>query len=188
MSDPEQNSPAPQEMSSPPPPPLIQPLYNVPATPQRPTAATVIGVILIVLGGLSVLGIVMSMINLFVTLPATPGMDTPQMRQQLMMSLIASPTYMALYLVLGIGLLRMAPWARTGTIFVLPVLFVISTTIGTVNLLNMNLPATPGIDPGMIRMITMVSYVFGILFNLVMYGLFIFFLTRPNVVAAFERR
>ena len=167
-----------------PPPPVAQ--AGTPLAPPsgRPTAALVIGIILIAFAAFSLYGISTQIAQLIGN-TASPIIIPKEVR---IISLCHSLLGLGLYLLMGIGLLKMFPWARKGTIISLIVLFALSLIASTLTLSTMTMPTglNSGLGGNIVHTVMVVTLTIVLVFSLVINGLFIFFLTRPNVVKAFR--
>ncbi|HOS42803.1 MAG TPA: hypothetical protein PK794_03850, partial [Armatimonadota bacterium] len=113
MTDNEQPNLPPEERPAlpPTPPPQVAPGF-APSAPGRPVAATVIAIVLLVF---AVLGLTAFIPQPIQVLPSVVRA----------VSLVISAISIALYITMGVGLLRMEPWARKGTIYTLIGLFIV---------------------------------------------------------------
>jgi hypothetical protein len=171
------------------PPPFISPAVAQPtAEPQRPVAATFIGVVLLIFAFIGLASFIFRLIQMTTgTLIPSP---LPSWLSSL--SMVIGVLSTVAQAIMGIGLLRVLPWARVGAIVTFVVLFVLSAVISILTVTNTNLPqmAMPNnpVTPSVMHGVLIGSMIFGLLFTAAIYGLMIYFLTRPNVVAAFAKR
>lgn len=164
---------------------VLSPLVEVPAPAStRPREATVIAVLLLVFSA--------------ITLVSVPFYFTPMAGSSLaeiygppvLLLNIAGDTLAALgFLISGIGLLKMRPWARRAAVYLLDALCVLVLITGTIGHVKLSaLRAVGGSDPmANIEVIGgLIGLWVGTVVILVINGLVIYFLTRRHVVDAFD--
>lgn len=163
---------------------------------KRPTSVTVFGILSIGFSILNLIGLVFSLL----TMGRSTGMPNPMLeitRDQ--------PVYAAwfkfsvglgfvssiLLLVCGIGLLKLKPWARTVVVYYAIASIVLTLLGGFINHIYVTKPllekASRAQGPEKVAYLGgayggLVGVFFGIVYN----SLFLFYMTRPKVQAAFE--
>jgi hypothetical protein len=165
----------------------LTPDYAVPR--QRPTSVTVIAVLAIVFGGLGLLCAPFSVLPYFTGFGGpNPVVEAVKARPLLlgwtMFSSCLSLVFSLVLVVAGIGALSLKPWARLMLIAeaVFSMLFAL---IGTVLTLVVMLPILRDLGgPALIGGVG--GGACGLILNLLINGLVLFFMTRPHVRAAFE--
>jgi hypothetical protein len=173
----------------PPPPPSFAPFTtSAPPSPnQRPTAALVIGILLVVFAGLGAVGVLVNIVQLAIPIP----MEDSGMRPMSLIASVIGSVSIVLQAVAGIGLLRLLRWARKFTIYAMIVTFCMGvfSSIFMMSHLSSVMPTVPDAASKAVVGVAMTGgLVLGMLFAVVENGLIIFFLTRPHVVAAFRHR
>jgi hypothetical protein len=172
------------------------------AEPQNPTAATVFGILNILFGVLGLCGLTLSAVMMFSSFFAQFAKDNPAM--QLMEDNAIYRTFMQVAMVLGfiatpvlvfsgIGLLQIRPYGRTLSIgygvysivmnvlgMLVNVAFVFPALIESANAAGGG-PAAAGAWGGII------GGVFGGCIGFIYPGLLLYFMFRPNMVAAFQK-
>jgi hypothetical protein len=103
-------------------------------------------------------------------------------------SAVAGGLMALVLLTAGVGLLLMQPWARVLSIVhsVLSMIFVIISAPSNHSALQSSLARAPGLPPGLIPVLALAGTLIAVLVALVYPVLLLWFMTRPNVVAAFE--
>ncbi len=173
-----------------------------PAGPQKPTAATVFGILNILFGVLGICGIAMSAVVLFIPLSAQMTAENPAL--QLMEENAAYRTFTQVAVVLGfaataaliaagIGLLQLRPYGRSLSIGygIYAIVMNLAGTFVNVAIVFPALlekaneagggPAQAGAYGGII------GGVGGSCIGLIYPGLLLYFMFRPNMVAAFNK-
>jgi hypothetical protein len=146
-----------------------------------PTSIKIFGILDLVFGTLGLLSSLNSLVNFsqvrqsYKMFPAFAKLSGWMPIQMLISALIT-----IVLLILGIGLLKRQPWARSFSVYL--GIFVIS--FGLLNLLVTAVMLGGGGDLLSITMI--IGTLFGVLFGSIYYGLMIYFLTRPEVKAAMD--
>lgn len=176
--------PSPDQISvtvpPPPPPVMYSPGAGYAQASTRPTAVTVIGILMIVFASLAIISLPFPFFVSRMVPTSRSGMTT--------FNLVLSALHSILWLVLGIALLRLVAWARKLTIIGLIASFIVgiisSIISAQTNPAFQQMQATPGDDSG--RIIVWIVLGISLVLTAVTNGLFIYFLTRPNVVAAFR--
>lgn len=162
-----------------PPPPLIMP--GIYAPPGRPTAVTVISILLLVFAALGLLGILMSYGSIDSSGLAVFG-------------LARGAIIVILQVALGVGLLGLRPWARLSTITFL--IFDLGTGL-VFRFIYLSQFLELFDRPSMKYESSTPPYLIGVLVGIVLFGivmpiiinsLMIFTLTRRHIAEAFERR
>ena len=180
--------------SSVPPPPLpanLPPGMTAPSLQaERPAAATVIGILLLIFAGFALMNLVQSVIG------STGHSSNPAYRMYPQwywpLSSINCVIAFTCELLLGIGLLRMRSWARKWTIIWLICAPFLGFIVSGLALSHLNYAmfenSMPGATASMTAMIMKITVVVSIVLVLAINGLMIYFITRPNVVAAFDAK
>jgi hypothetical protein len=176
-------TPAPQpgepSLLPPTPPSQYAPGFSTQAPGRRPVAATVIAIVLLVFAAMNLLAFL------------------PNKQSALDMRILSWSTavlFIAGQVSVAIGLLQLRRWSRKATIFVMIGKFVLEHALTVYVLLQSFgemqriMSSTPGMPPSLLNFSLIAGMVFSVVFWGVVYGLMIFFLTRPNVVEAFDRQ
>jgi len=168
--------------ATPPPPPAASPISTGAAatTGTRPTAVLVIGIVLLCFAGFSLLSVPLTIINI--------TMHVPEVIMPHATTLVLNLITLTWEVVLGIGLLRMAPWARVAGIILFVLAILQTTVITSLTLLRMTMPATTGLSPEVMNGIKLGAGIGGLVFTVAIYGTMIYFLCRKEVVTAFAAR
>ncbi|MHB9023918.1 MAG: hypothetical protein ACYC7E_07030 [Armatimonadota bacterium] len=148
-----------------PPPPMMV----MPAVTTRPASVTVIAIFFF-LAAATELSSIMVLGKLPSILAVAAIMD--------------SVVFFVVKLAVGIGLLRMQPWARMGAIYAMIARFVLGNLLTALELfspLATGILTAPGVPPALIIAMSAVNS----LFSIVIYAVVIFLLTRPDVKEAF---
>lgn len=179
-----------------PPPPLLQTNQLVEDTPlptdKRPAAATVIGIILLVLAGIALYSFLLPIFKVGADNSGSVSEIYPAWYS--MSNVIAAVITFIVSLTMGIGLLRMMYWARTATVIWLILAFLQKTIFTVLNIIfKTNFAKSQAINSSVEEMArfqaaTFLAMVFVFIFFLFFYGLMIFFLSRPAVIAAFKQK
>lgn len=176
-----------------PPPPVISPAP--PQQPARPTTALVLGILLLVFAGYGLFSLVGAMFMMAVmTQVPVDGATMPS--TIFVMIIFSGLLNVGLYIPMGIGLLKLQPWARTGAIIsvvVITLMALISRVISMKlisRVISMNMLSPGGVHamPGMTGSLQMISSLFGIIAALGINGTMLYFLTRPEMVQAFAKK
>jgi hypothetical protein len=156
-----------------------------PPKPARPTSLTVFGVLNIVFALLSMLCLPISILSASTGGGQTEALLGQGFRTWSLFSYTVQFIMSAMLLVLGIGLLRCAEWARKGTVIYgwFSIVYGLVGTIGMVIFLSNRLPDAAASEAPVL-MIAMVSSVAGGLGGLVYPVLQIIFMQRPIARAA----
>ncbi len=146
-----------------------------------PTSVKVFGIIDLVFGSLGLLSALNSLANFSQVqkvLQSVPAMGklAPLIPIQMAVSTITP----IVLLILGIGLLKRQPWARSFSVYF--AMFVIG--FGLLNLLATVVMLGGASEPIMIGI--MLGTAFGVVFGAIYYGLMIYFLTRPEVIEVMD--
>ena len=161
---------------------------------ERPNAVTVIGIVLLVCGSYGLLSLLRLLPALYkLASNACASRDVPFLslclsclpRMFVVISITIQPIFQ---LIFGVSLLQMLPWARKWTVIWLTcaaVIGIVNTFIG-MSILNALISAVPLSGPSAFTMIALA--VMNIIFVIVVNGLMIYYLTRPVVVASFQRK
>jgi len=169
----------------PPPPPVQFSAGGASTQAGRPVAATVIGIVLLVFAGIGLISEISNIVMLFIAKTASAVVQKDAVIHSAVIAAVTIPAQV----IIGIGLLRMRPWARKGAIVVLIALFVISAINTTLVFSQQDLTAGMPVEAAPYANGIMIgSVIIGLLFSLGINGLMIFFLTRPNVVQAFKEK
>ncbi len=170
-----------------------------PAEPERPVIVTVIGILGIVAGGLVLLSLPFSLMQLFGAFPMVgPGgqvMQDPTVRNWMIVGAAVSAVLGILKVVAGIGLLGMRRWAWLLAIGVLVfgALWQIAGGVAMQALDIMgrmwsSMGAAGDQFAGMMQRVTTIATIAGMVFWLAAYAAVIVLLTLPQVRRAFANR
>lgn len=169
--------------------PLPPPVMKPPSA--RPTSVTVFGVLSIVFGGLALL---CTPINLVTANMPNPMFNIPGFRAWTIFSSILGMAAAIWQLSNGIGLLRLKPWARTGSMayaWFAIVMGVVSMTVMLVLLLPRMGAATGGSsDPAMAAGMIggVIGGTVGGIIGMIYPILLLVFMRKPRVVEAFQKQ
>ncbi|MCE9528115.1 MAG: hypothetical protein K8R36_18900 [Planctomycetales bacterium] len=170
--------------------------------PQNPTAATVFGILNILFGVVGLCGLTLSAVLMFSALSAQMAKDNPALQLMETNAIYRTFTQVAVVLgfvatvvliIAGIGLLQIRPYGRTLSIgygvysivmnvlgMIINVAFVFPALLESANAAGGG-PAAAGAWGGLI------GGVFGGCMGFVYPGLLLYFMFRPNMVAAFKK-
>lgn len=179
------------QLSVPPPPIIYQSGTETVQQKTLPTAGMVIGIVLLVFGGIALLSLLSSVSGL------RGGASNPVYRMlphwYWAMSAAGNVITGICEIVMGIGLLRVVAWARKGAIYWMIFSMVTTTVIMVImsSLLTKSplpIPSMPGEGASIVHGAMIASMIVSTIFSLGINGLMIFFLTRPTMVAAYDKK
>ncbi|MFN0017097.1 MAG: hypothetical protein ACKVP0_02490 [Pirellulaceae bacterium] len=175
---------------------------DISAEPQKPTAATVFGILNILFGVLGLCGLVLSAAVMFSSFSAELAKDNPAMQLMEENAIYRTFTQVAVALgfvatavliASGVGLLQLRPYGRTLSIgygvysivmnvlgMIVNVAFVFPALLESANAAGGG-PAAAGAWGGLI------GGVFGGCMGFIYPGLLLYFMFRPNMVAALQK-
>ena len=116
-------------------PPLPVGTYYTPIPQTRPTAALVIGIVSFVYAAFALFGIIGSLIDLVSPMSATM-INKSYFEVKIMDGVVGS----VFYLVMGIGLIKVIPWARLGAIATFVMMTLIGSVMNSYGMATMHMP------------------------------------------------